>query len=478
MSVRSDQKDSPMPTWIKWETSAWKWLAPLLGLTALALALFLYLHSPGNSSHRLSITAGNAAGMRHQLALKLGRELEQRSLSLDLRPSAGSEDALHWVDSRKVDLALVQGGLTSSSRPNVRQVATLHVEPLHLLVKKELFRDTSASLNGLRGKTIDLEEVGSGTNALASAVLDFVGIRPRDKDTVGGYIPMHLERQQLFIEKDIDRLPDAVFLVSSLPSSTMEFLISKHGYRLVPLPFAEAFALGSFAKPGGDNAPASAAGQIVMGRIQAVTVPAFTYSVDPPVPAGPLPTLGTRLLLVAHKDVPAEAVFKLVDSTYASQFGQIERPPLDAKLLELPPEFPWHAGSLLYQRRNAPVLSGEVVESTYKGFAIFAAAASGLFVLWQWVKQYGLLARRKGFHAYITQVTRIEEKALAAEQGPPMTVPELVALRDQLNKLKTRVPDEFARGELEGSEMLSGFLVQIHDVRDYLTRLTDKAGAK
>jgi hypothetical protein len=66
MSVRPDHKDWPRSTWIKWETSAWKWLTPLLGLTALALALFLYLHSPGNSSHRPSITAGNAAGMRHR----------------------------------------------------------------------------------------------------------------------------------------------------------------------------------------------------------------------------------------------------------------------------------------------------------------------------------------------------------------------------------------------------------------------------
>jgi TRAP-type uncharacterized transport system substrate-binding protein len=460
---------------IKWMKILWKWLAPLAGVGALALALFFFFHSPGEPSYHLSITAGNELGMRHQLALKLGGEAQRRNITFDLRPSSGSEEALDWVNSRKVDVALVQGALTAAERPNVRQVAALHVEPLHLLVKKELFHDASASLTALRGKTIDLEEVGSGTNALASAVLEFVGIQPRDKDPVGGYIPLHLDRKQLFAENDAGRLPDAVFLVSSLPSATAVFLVKK-GYRLVPLPFAEAFALESLAKTDADDGQAAAKGRIVMGRIQAVTVPAFTYGVDPPVPEAPLPTLGTRLLLVAHKDVPAKAAYQLVEATYASEFGQIEHPPLDAKLMELPPEFPWHDGALLYQRRNAPVLSGEVMDSARNGFAIFAAAASGLFVLWQWARHYGQFARHKGINKYIAQANRIEWRAMESERGLPVAAAELQELRDQLCKLKTQALDEFAAGELQGREMLPAFLIQINDIRDYLTRLIDRPG--
>jgi TRAP-type uncharacterized transport system substrate-binding protein len=459
-----------MSAWIKRAMGAWKWLAPLAGLMALALALFLYFHSSGKSRYRLTMTAGNAAGMRHQLALRLMDEYERNNLIVKLQPSSGSEEALDWVNSRKVDVALVQGGLSAGDRQNVRQVATLHVEPLHLLVKKELYDSTAVSLTALRGKTVDMEEIGSGTNALASAVLDFAGIEPREKDPKGGYIPMNIARQQLFEEKDANHLPDAVFLVSSMPSATAIFLTTKYGYRLVPLPFAEAFALGSFAKTEADSTPSFSRGHIVMGRIQTVTVPAFTYGVDPPSPATPLPTLGTRLLLVAHKDVPPEAVSRLVDSTYASEFGQIERPPLDSKLMELPPEFPWHNGSVLWQQRNSPVLSGEVADSTRRGLAIFAAAVSGLFVLWQWTKQYGLFSRRQGLHRYIGQVVHIEERAREVDRNGPAAVPELVALRDQINKLKTKALEEFAAGELIGAELLSGFLAQIHDVRDDLTR--------
>jgi TRAP-type uncharacterized transport system substrate-binding protein len=448
----------------------WKWVAPAAAVAALALACFFYFYSPGQKNYRLSLTAGNALGMRHHLAQRLQKEVSQRGLVFALQPSKGSEQGLDWVNDRNVDVALVQGGLTTAGRPNVRQVATLHIEPLHLAVKKELAADASASLMALTGKTVNLGEVGSGTHSLAFATLEFVGLKPRDTDPVHGYITLTLDRQHLFTEKDTGRLPDAVFLVSSLPSSTTRYLVTKHDYRLVPLPFAEALALEALEEPGEDNQHA-AGGQIVLERIHAATIPAFTYGIEPPVPDKPLPTLGTRLLLVAHKDVPAKAMFELVEATYAAEFGQIMHPPLDARLMELPPEFPWHAGALLYLQRNAPLLSGAVMDSAHKAFAIFAAAASGLFVLWQWTKLYGSATRNRGFKEYMTQVTRIEERMLEAERNRPLGLPELSVVRDRLHRLKTEALDEFARTDFAGKDLLFGFLAQVNDVRDYVSRL-------
>src|SRR5262249_4274653 len=158
-------------------------------------------------SYRLRLTAGNELGTRHQLAMHFQSETAQQNLTFELLPSAGSEQALDWVNARKVDAALVQGGLTSDGRSNVRQVATLHIEPMHLLVKKELFHDAASSLTALRGKTVDLGEVGSGTHSLAAAILDFVGLQPRERDP-GGYIPLTVDRQHLLAEKDTAGLPD------------------------------------------------------------------------------------------------------------------------------------------------------------------------------------------------------------------------------------------------------------------------------
>src|SRR5262249_32905492 len=158
----------------------------------------------------------NELGMRHQLAVRLQKEASDRNLTVELTPCAGSEEALDRVNAHQLDVALVQGALSPDGRADVRQVATLHVEPMHLLVKKELMADVSASLTALRGKTVELEEVGSGTNLLATAVLAFVGLQPRDLDPAGGYVPTNLGRRHLLAETDVARMPDAVFLISSL----------------------------------------------------------------------------------------------------------------------------------------------------------------------------------------------------------------------------------------------------------------------
>ena len=270
----------------------WKWAAPIAGLAALAFAVVYYFQAPGHGRYRLRMTAGNAKGTRHQLALRLGTEAARRNLALEVVPSAGSEDALDRVNRRELDLALVQGGLAVEGRPDVRQVATLHIEPMHVLVKKELVDDVSASLTALRGRTVDLEEVGSGSHSLAVAILNFIGLQPRDVDPAGGYVPVSLARQALHAERDTARLPDAVFLVSSLPAPTAKYLVTRHGYRPVPLPFAEAFALESLAKPAGDEQSGAASGRVQTARIHATTIPPFVCSAEPPVPARPLPHPG------------------------------------------------------------------------------------------------------------------------------------------------------------------------------------------
>src|SRR5262249_19729205 len=158
---------------------------------------------------RLSLTAGNVRGVRHEFAHRLKKEASARALELTINPSNGSEEALDWVNSRKVDIALVQGALSPTNRPNVRQVASLHVEPMHLAVKKELVANGNTSLLALRGKSIDLDQVGSGTRSLAIATLEFVGLQPKDRDPVNGYVPLTLDRRRLFEEQDTSKLPDA-----------------------------------------------------------------------------------------------------------------------------------------------------------------------------------------------------------------------------------------------------------------------------
>jgi TRAP-type uncharacterized transport system substrate-binding protein len=446
------------------------WIAPIVGLSALAVALFFFFHTPGQRPHTLSITAGQNQTTRHQVALELRKAGTSFGIHMDIRETAGSEDALDRVNAGKLDLALVQGGLHVDDRPNVRQVATLSIEPLHLLVKKELLESTSKNLADLEGRTVNVGTVGSGTHSLATEALAFAGLHPKIPGGKGGYVATTLSNAELLAEKEPARLPDAVLLVACLPSEITKKLVSEREYRLVPIPFGEAFSLDGL-RPDAGPALSASGGRVVRGRVQAVVIPAFTYHVEPAVPATGLSTLGTRLLLVAHKDVDVGAIQQLVDAVYATEFATISRPPLEAKLLEIPPEFPWHQGTRVYLQRNAPIVSGAVMDSAHKGFAIFAAAASGLFVLWQWLRQRSEFLRNRGFSKYINKITYIEETATRIEREQIGGLAHLQELRDELAAIKSEALARFTEGDLSGHELMQGFLVQANDVRDFVQGL-------
>jgi TRAP-type uncharacterized transport system substrate-binding protein len=448
----------------------WTWLPPVAGVAAIALAFFFYFHAPRERTYHLRMTAGNAAGTRHHLAQMLKDELAPQEIVLELQETHGSEQSLDRVHDRTLDLALVQGGLGIDGRTNVRQVIALHVEPLHLVVKKELFAQVSARLSALEGKIVDLSEAGSGTQVIATDVLAFAGLRPGKPGRPGEYVPVAMDRRELFALGDPARLPDAVFLVSSLPSKAVRLLVTRCGYRLVALPFAEAFALDA-RTPTGPGPPGQLPAQHVeKAYTYAVSIPAFTYGIEPPEPPEPVPTLGARLLLVAHKDVDPQAVRTVLEGVLTSRLAKTSRPPIDARILELPPEYPWHAGTRSYLKRNTPLVSGALMDAAQKGFAILAAAASGLFVLWQWGKQRGQLKHDQGFHDYIRRVTQIEEQGRQAERSGA-ALADLLALEETLGRLKAEALDRFTRGELAGKELVSVFLVQANAARDHLARL-------
>jgi TRAP-type uncharacterized transport system substrate-binding protein len=445
----------------------WKWLAPAVGIAALGLAAFFYFHTPRERAFHLTMTAGNPANTRYQVTEALNPELKSCGLNLETKYSRGSEDALDLVNRGEIDCAFVQGGLGVGDRPNVRLVAIMQIEPLHLLVKKELADKVSERLSTLDGKTVNVDEPATGTHTLSVAVLAFAGLTPHVEGKSGGYHAKQLDRQKL-MTADGSELPDAIFILSSLPSRAATHLVTRHGYQLVPLPFGEAFSLSSI---GEHSSQQHESHTIDKGRTYAATIPAYTYGVDPAMPSKPLPTLGNRLLVVANKGVDPRAIERMIDCIYSSKFAQIEHPPLDAHMMDMAPEFPWHDGAEAYRQRNRPVVSGMVMDSAHKGFAIFAAAASGLFVLWQWLKTRSQFMRDRGFSKYINRIAYIETAASHVESNEMGGVALLHELLEQLAVLKSEALARFTEGELSGHELMEGFLVQANDVRDYIRDL-------
>jgi TRAP-type uncharacterized transport system substrate-binding protein len=421
------------------------------------------------STYWLKVTGGRLPGTKQRLAETLAEASKGAGVFLTTSVCPGSIQALEMVNKGGgqeggLDLALVQGGLNSKLWPEVRQVAELHLEPLQLVVRGDLVDAVGAgNLRALQGRRINVGEPGSGTEALARVVLEYDGLRPGRPGALGDgeYDLMHLSHKQLQDITDQKNLPDAAFTVSALPTAAVEHLVNL-GYRLVPLPFCEALALQGLLRA-----------DMLVDRVhlQETQIPAFTYGHEPAVPATPLPTIGTRIIVVANKKVPVEAVKRLLGVIYLTDFAEVARPPLDPALLDLPPEFPLHPGTEKFKQRNKPLIWGDAVDSLEKTASLLGVIITGLFFIWQWALRRYRRRRELGFESYLLKVTAIEREALQLELASRLELAPLLALQGDLGRIKAEALERFTLGKLEGEGLMSGFLTHANDARDYLARL-------
>ncbi len=114
--------------------------------------------------------------------------------------------------------------------------------------------------------------------------------------------------------------------------------------------------------------------------------------------------------LVARKDLAATPIRRLLEVVFNSPFSQVLQPPLDARLLESPPELTWHDGTTEYIRRNSPLITGDVIDLVEKEVSILGVLVGGQFCLLQWLRRRFRRRRERSFEAYILQVARVERR--------------------------------------------------------------------
>ena len=440
-------------------------LAFAIGFVAIGATLWF---RPSNKPKTITLkmTAGDGSGLRHRLATEFSQEAAKSGIQIALEPTDGSEAALEKLRQGEFDIALVQGGLTNNQVWPIRQISALHIEPLHLLVKPELQSLVNEKgLSQLAGRKINLGAIGSGTHSLASSVLRFAGLRTDSEQGDALYHPNAMNYAEL-LTAEIGRLPDAVFTVSSLPSPIADFLTDKYDFRLVPIPFGEAFSLQALSELG--TKPEE--GAIDKRHVYPTTIPAFTYRVEPASPAESLKTVGTRLLLVVHERVPGEAVKRILECLYDSSFIPSDRS-LENSLLDLPPEFPLHPGAELYRQRNKPIIAGDAIDYLEKVLAIAATVAGGTFFVVQWYVRSNRRRREASFASYMERVIQIENESMQNELAAQLDLATLIRLQRELAVLKSEAVSRFAAGKLEGEGLIHGFLALVNDARNQLTRL-------
>lgn len=411
---------------------------PLIGVFALvAVALAVGSLWFGRQDERLTLrmTAGDLRSHRAEIARALALEAAPLGLDIELVEAPGSAEAADRVQTRELGAALVQGGLEVGD--DVREVAPLTIEPLHLLIGPDA---NVFNLEDLRGLRVQLAPPGSGTRRIALEVLALGGM---EDDDVTEISMTYAELEAA----EPEALPEALFTVSSLPSPTARFLLQERDFTLLALPVAGAIALHDVA-------------------VLPTVIPSYTYGAAPPVPRADLTTIGTRMIVIAHRDTPNAVVRRLVEALASPRFLRAAnlRPPVDDLAH---PELPLHPGTVEWLRRDDPVFTSETVQGieSFRSFLVSLIVATALF--WRWWRSRQL----HGLDRFLREVSAIEAEALEVERAAVLDLGKLLPLRARLGEAKSRALTAFADGKVHSQELLGSFLTHVSDVRSHLNAM-------
>jgi TRAP-type uncharacterized transport system substrate-binding protein len=449
-------------------------LLSLVGLAFVVVGILAFAQGFQAKNRKLRITSGTDVEVREKMVQFLIRKAPEQHLSFDGVKSQGSLDALRKVENGEADLALVQAGLHLDPDTPIREVASIDLERLHLLVRAEHAAAITADLRTLRGKTVFLNFPQSGTYFLSRLVLARVGLKPVSQGTKlasDGVIlsPLnsheiiallnamqkadHARRQQLQLQ-----FPDACFLVASLPSRLALRLINEADYRLVPLPFARALAMISIEEATNDS------DQIDQLNIEPTDIPEFTYSISPPVPASSCPTLGVRTLLVAHKDVPDDAIQRILPVLYEGTIPSLYRPP---ELQTVVPEYPFHPGTIRYRDRNKPIVRSEVVDVFRTIFSVAGPVLGLILTLYGYFRWRQLLR----FTRYFRQILHLDlvARGLRTDNNLPKNEEERLRYLDgKLTHLKRQAITDFCDNYFRGEAIVHNLLALLTETGQHI----------
>lgn len=415
-------------------------LLAILALVAVAASVGFWIWNVRTQVHHLRLGAGVELKYRKDLLTILREEALGYDLMIEVEPShSRAADSIAQVARGELDLAVVPAGL-ALQEDNVRQVAVLDCEPLQLFVRPGMVPNGVAAL---RGKRLGLGTPGSGVRFIAGEVLKFIGLKP-DVD----YQDVAYTYAEL-IAMPPERMPDALFSLSPLPSPLGERLVQQYGYHLMELPFGAAMNLR---KP----------------AIEDTVVPGHTYGADPAVPDKPLHTVGTRPVVITHAGVPTLAIRRLLAVLYESDFARRAGiPPLNDSLILRSAEYPNHAGTIAYLHRHDPWVNKDFIDNIMSLRGLAVSIISAVLLLWQWFRR----RTSSGINDYLRMCTKLEMDSVRASLRHEFTAEQLAAGLRQLAELRVEVLEKHLSGAFPGDQQFALLLSRVESLRESLPAL-------
>lgn len=178
-----------------------------LAVVLLVISLISSLYTP--LPNTITISAGPQGSLFNIYARQYQRKLQPKGIEVVIQESTGSLQNLERLldPNSGVDIGLVQAGITLADEDErVMSLGTMFYVPLTIYYHKSLSLERLAEL---QGKNVSIGEEGSGTQALARALLRANGIGRRN-DTTNTQL-IHLNTDEA-VEALLNQEVDAVFL--------------------------------------------------------------------------------------------------------------------------------------------------------------------------------------------------------------------------------------------------------------------------
>ena len=245
----------------------------------------------------ITMATGPAGGAYQHYAEKYRAILARNGIDLTLVPSAGSVENLDRLRKGTTDVAFVQGGIAIGAGPAdpddddsadapIQSLGALYPEPLWVFGRKPI--PDTVTLSALTHERIAVGPEGSGTRALALALLRLSGINPGDatlSPLAGAEAAAALQRGEL----------DALFVVAGPSAPIVADLLKRSDVRAVSMLHSEAFARN-------------------LDFVTPLTVPRGVIDIKADVPDHPIATVAVTANLLVRSDLHPALMYLLLDA--------------------------------------------------------------------------------------------------------------------------------------------------------------------
>jgi TRAP-type uncharacterized transport system substrate-binding protein len=267
-------------------------LGPILIISAIAILAALHFVRPA-PPHTLTISSGPRSSTFESIAQQYRKILARNGISLKIVNSLGSLDNMNRLTdpAAGIDIALVQSGITPSSdtadTSQIVSLGSMFFEPLTIF-----YRATKPMprLSELQGKRIAVGPEGSGTRALALALLKANEIEPH------GATPLLSLEGQAATGALLHDQVDAIFLTgdSASPAYIRE-LLHAGGIRLFDFSQADAY-------------------ERRFPYLSKLAIPVGAFDLGENLPPTPVTMLAPTVELLAHDDLHPALSDLLIDA--------------------------------------------------------------------------------------------------------------------------------------------------------------------